>query len=225
MKSIRRPFRSFLVPIGCLVLLALVVVYLFRERSTEYAFSASSSNVDVYLPSEPPEGRYGDLKEGEDPDEEKRQIGIEFSRGREESGPIRCRLRAIPNAAALEDSELEVELGNACNEIITLQGHQSLLDYMTFIFRDPDDKVVSSNSPILLRSVYLKVPGVTLKPGESASCNIYLFHAAEHGFQPLRPGLYSLEAIFHDPFYIRLPFSISEFQKFARSNRLSVRVE
>jgi hypothetical protein len=224
MRSIRRPFRSFLVPIGCLVLLSLLVVYLFRERHTEYAFSASSFNVDLYLPSEPPEGSYGDLKEGQDPDVERRQIGIELSH-REECGPIRCRLRAIRDAAAMTVPELEVELGNASHDPITLQGHQGLLDYMTFIFRDPDDQVVSSCSPVLMHSVYLPAPAVILKPGESASCTIHLFHAAEHGFQPLRPGLYSIEAVFENHDFLSGPMPISESRMFARSNRLSVRVQ
>jgi hypothetical protein len=93
---------------------------------------------------------------------------------------------------------------------------------MTFIFRDPDHKVVSSRSPVLLHSVYRPGSAVTLKPGESASCTIYLIHAAEHGFQPLRPGLYSLEAVFNDKCISSLP--ICEYRMLARSNRLSVRV-
>jgi hypothetical protein len=129
-------------------------------------------------------------------------------------------LRAIPDTVAKKEPELEVELLNTSKETVHVPIHRALIDSVTFILRGPDDEVLSSFCYITVHSNSHSHPPVPLKPGEPLRCRVYLSVAADHGFQALRPGMYSLEAVFQgrslgdDP----LP------RMCARSNRLPVRV-
>jgi hypothetical protein len=106
-----------------------------------------------------------------------------------------------------------------------------LLDNVTFVFRDPDDNVVSSFCYITVHSSFDRKPPIVVKPGESASDRIYLSVACDHGFQPLKPGLYSLQAVFHhgSDFRIDAPTKVHGGYPYeamlAKSNRLPVRVD
>ncbi len=67
------------------------------------------------------------------------------------------------------------------------------------------------------------MPPIILKPGELQTSTLFLSVASDHGFQPLRPGLYSLEAVFHENSFFD-PLGPKEAM-LARSNRVSIRVE
>jgi hypothetical protein len=178
---------------------------------------------ELRLPARRPQGGWADPKSGAEFEESRRQDGIELSR-RMEAGPIRCIFRARPGAAARNEPELEVELKNVSADPVTLTVHRSLIDRVTFVFRDPDGGVVGTFCSAHLHSPYSpneRFPTVTLKPGESKTASLYLSVAAFRGYQDLQPGLYSVEAVFearagcgHFP----------DMPMLARSNRLQVRV-
>jgi hypothetical protein len=145
-------------------------------------------------------------------EKDRREIGFALSPS-EMSSPVRCVLRIKPGTAAQKEPELEVELNNTSDDPVFLHIHQYLLDVVTFVLRDSHDVVASSFCYIMLHSDSRPKPPVTLKPGESKTAEVYLSVVTGHGFQPLRPGLYSLQAVFAQPFM------------HSRSNRLSVHVE
>jgi hypothetical protein len=164
---------------------------------------------ELYLPADPPQGCWADVEEGARSEEHQREVGIDLSR-REECGPVRCALRVIRGATARREPELEVELTNTSEEPVLVQIHRFPLDQVTFVLRDPDDAVVSSFCYRTVSSQAGPSPPIALGPGESDTSRVYLSVAADHGFQPLRSGLYSLEAVFVQPTML------------ARSNRLTV---
>ena len=131
-------------------------------------------------------------------------------------------LKAVEGSNAEYGPELEVTLTNTSDQAVTLGIFQILLDLVTFIFRAPDDSVVSSFCTLPTHSTFQSRPPVILKPGESKTSKILLSAATDHGFQPLQPGLYSLEAVFHDKLFVGLP--IPEQTMLARSNRMVIRV-
>jgi hypothetical protein len=176
----------------------------------------------LFLSAAAPIGRYGDPEEGARHEEERRQIGIELSR-RKENGPIRCSLRARPGAAAHGEAALEVDLRNASDAPVTIGIHRFLLDTVTFILRDPENDVVSSFCYITVHSSARSLPPVTLISGAVDTSPILLSVAAEHGFRALQPGMYSLEAVFHENSFLN-PLGPAEGM-LARSKRIPIRVE
>ena len=178
-------------------------------------------SAELFLPAEPPQGKWVDPDGGARWEELRRQIGIELSR-RKEVGPVRCMLKTVQGADTGYGPELEVTLTNTSDQAVTLKIHQWLLDLLTFIFRAPDDSIVSSFCSVGIHSTLQSRPPIILKPGESKMSDILLSSAADHGYQPLRPGLYSLEAVFHDKLFAYLP--VPEQTMLARSNRILVRV-
>src|SRR5205823_6118268 len=122
---------------------------------------------------------------------------IELAR-RKEAGPVRRSLQVLTGAAARNEPELQVELRNVSDEPVTVRIHRMPLDTVTFILRDPDENVVSSFCYVTVHSTFEALPPIVLGPGEFQTTKLFLFVAADHGFQPLRPGLYSLEAVFHE---------------------------
>jgi hypothetical protein len=203
----------------CLLVLALVLTggVLFWRGFVVHRIGPS-----LLLPAAPPQGNWGDPKEGARWEESRRQIGIELSR-RKENGPIRCTLRVRSGAAARSEPELEVELRNISNKPVTIGIHRFLLDTVTFILRDPEDNVMSSFCYVTVHSTLEALPPVTLNPAEADTSTIFLSVAANHGFQPLRPGIYSLEAVFHEHSFFD-PLGPSDGM-LARSNRIPIRVE
>jgi hypothetical protein len=121
-----------------------------------------------------------------------------------------------------KEGELEVELRNTSDAPVTLRIHRTLLDTVTFIFRDPEGKVVSSFCYVTVHSTLHADPPIILGPGESRTGEILLSVACDHGYQSLRPGLYSLEAVFHDDSFFD-PLG-PDGSMLARSNRIAVRV-
>lgn len=113
-------------------------------------------------------------------------------------------------------------LRNASDEPVTLRIHRLLLDTVTFIFRDPDDKVVSSFCYVTMHSTFEAESPIILGPGECKTSQVFLSVASDHGFQPLRPGLYSVEAVFHENSFFD-PLGPDKTM-LARSNRIAVRV-
>ena len=182
---------------------------------------SENQSAELVLPAEPPQGGYSDPSRGADQEELFRQIGIELSR-RKEVGPVRCMLKAVEGSNAGHRPELEVTLTNTSDQAVTLGILQILLDLVTFIFRAPDDSVVSSFCTLPTHSTLQSRPPVILKPGESKTGIITLSEATGRGFQPLQPGLYSLEAVFHDQLFYGPP--IPEQTMLARSNRMVIRV-
>jgi hypothetical protein len=175
----------------------------------------------LWIPSAPPGGCWGDPEEGARWEEEQRRIGVELSR-RQERGPIRCSLRVRKGAAFRQGAELEVKLTNSSDKPVTIPVHRFLLDQVTFIFRDPDDNVVSSFCYVNVDSDLRSAPPVVLRPGESDNSPIFLSVATDHGYRTLRPGLYSLEAVFHET---RLFDALGPDRSLlARSHRIPVRV-
>ncbi len=218
--------RSWLVGLGLLLILGLALGlrmslgFRWRSDATKDLDEAGA----LELSSEPPEGRYANAEEGARYEEERRQEAIELSR-REERGPIRCLLEARPAASALRQPELRVRLVNRSDEAVTLWYNQFLLEHVTFIFRDPDDRVVGTfcyaHVPSLYRS-RSQLPVTTLKPGEADTSTLYLSVASGRNFQRLWPGRYSLEATFQ--YRDRGGFPSPNQQMLARSERIPIRV-
>jgi hypothetical protein len=179
------------------------------------------TGIELRLSSAPRQGSWGDPKAGERWEKDRRNIGVALSR-REERGPMRCALRVCSGAAARDKPELEVQLKNCSEYSVALYIHRLLLDLVTFILRDPDGNVESSFCYMTTHSNFEPLPPVILKPGESKASSIFLSVASDHGFRPLRPGLYSLEAVFHEHGFLD-PLG-PDHSMFARSNRLLVRV-
>jgi hypothetical protein len=182
-----------------------------------------ASSAELFLPSTARQGNWGNAEEVVRWEEMRRQIGIELSH-RKESGPVRCELRIRKRAATRAEPELEVQLTNTSDDSVTIHIHQLLLDNVTFVFRRSDDQVVSSSCCVTKHSTKCVKPPMILDPHESKTAQVFLWVAADHGFQELRPGIYSLEAIFHDKsfFFTDLPYP--DQLMLARSNRVAVRV-
>jgi hypothetical protein len=199
------------------------ILAVYRDRWWGRPFDgAAPETPTLSLPAAPPQGRWGDPKEGAQWEEKRRQIGIELS-SHKENGSIRCSLRVRPGAAAWKEPELEVELRNTSDKPATIRIHRTLLDAVTFVLRDPEDKVVSSFCYVTVHSTFETLPPITLRPGEAKLSQMFLSVAADHGFQPLRPGVYSLEAVFHENSFFD-PLGQVEGM-LARSDRIPVRVE
>jgi hypothetical protein len=152
---------------------------------------------ELRLPSGPPPGHWTDPVEGSRWEERRRRIGEELS-GRSESGPFLCRLRRAPGATGSGKPDLEVEVRNASDARVVLRDFTELLDHLTFILRGPGGEVVSSFCYVDVRSGLRlgSPPAVVFGPGEVRVDPIYLSVAANHGYRPLRPGRYSIEAVF-----------------------------
>jgi hypothetical protein len=177
---------------------------------------------ELRLPAKRSLGGWADPKSGADFEESSRQARVELSR-RKASGPIRCVLHARPGAAAKREPELEVELKNASGEPVTLTVHTFLLDLVTFVFRDPDDQVVGTFCYVLMHSHFpFTYPTVTLKADESKASGLHLSVAAFRGYQDLKPGLYSSEAVFEARSSLGRP--VPDVPMLARAARLLVRV-
>jgi hypothetical protein len=213
----RFPDRRALI-FGAVVLLALVALWLaLRNRKPHQEDGPEPGDKDeLFLSADPPVGRWDDPAAGARSEEHRREIGVALSR-REEAGPVRCVLRAVPGSAASKKPEVEVELINTGMFAVRVPILRSLLDRVTFIFRGPDDEVVSSFCYLTVYSDFHANPPLLLKPGEPLRDSLYLSVAADHGFQALRPGMYSLEAVFTSG--LGEPRTL-----LARSNRLPVRV-
>jgi hypothetical protein len=192
-----RRFRTSQVVLVAVALLSIVAFD--RNASLLNLVAVAGEEPKLVLPSAPPPGRYGDPKEGAKWEEERRKIGVDLSR-RKENGPIRCALKVRPGAAARGEPELEVELKNASDNPVTISVHRFLLDNVTFILRHPKDEVVGSFCYRTTHSTIEDGPPVTLKPGQTDVSRIFLSVAAERGFNTLAPGQYSLEAMFHEFF-------------------------
>jgi hypothetical protein len=218
-----RRFRLMLVlsAIAAVCIAASVAIYWNHLGLPPFAGALSGSPA-LFLSAAPPQGNWGDPKEGARWEEKRRQIGIDLSR-RKENGPIRCTLRVRPGAAAHNEPEMEVELRNVSDKPVTIGIHRFLLDTVTFILRDPEGNVVSSFCYVTVHSTINALPPVTLNPDEVDTSRIFVSVAADHGFQPLRPGIYSLEAVFHENSFFD-PLGPAEGM-LARSNRIPIRVE
>ncbi len=211
----RRSRTCWLVVASLVVVVVLVGVIVREHIAGLPPRYLDAVNTELYLSADPPQGHWGEPDVGARWEEDRRQSGIALAR-REECGPVRCALRVIPGAAARKEPELEVELNNASDEPVLLQIHRDLLDVVTFILRDADNAVVSSFCYITVHSSFRSKPPIILGPGESKTTQVYLAVAADHGFQALPPGLYSLEAVFVQP--LMQPVML------ARSGCLPVRV-
>jgi hypothetical protein len=215
-------FWTILAIAGGVAVFALGAILVTRIRQgDDPAPNPEVAAEELFMPSEARHGQWGDPVEGARSEDLRRKIGNELSRLKD-TGPIRCSLRAKPPAAAWNEPELEVELENVSNANVTIHIHQMLLDNVTFIFRAPDDSVVSTFCYVTVHSMFESKPPVVLRPREAQSSLIYLSVAGDHGFQSLRPGMYSLEAVFHDKLFHDLP--IPELKMVARSNRVAIRV-
>ena len=165
-------------------------------------------------------GEWFNSTEGKRWEELRRNIGVELSKCKE-AGPIRCKLS---HAEADELGPLlKLELTNVSHAEVSVPVFQMLLDNVTFILRAPDDGVVSSFCYLTVHSTFDPQPPVVMSPGKTRSAEVYVSTAANHGHQSLKPGLYSLEAVFHDPSFSGLP--LPNFKMLARSNRISIRVK
>jgi hypothetical protein len=183
-----RQRARWLIPVG---LLGLIGVLAILERNR-----VRSPRPKLELPADPPTGHWADPAAGARWEEERRRIGAEIS-GRADNGPLHCRLRVAPRSAA-ERPELEVALTNTSDAPVTVRQYTNLLDHVTFVFHGSDDEVVSSFCYATVRSPkgVEDWPDGVIEPGEEQTGTIYLSVAADHGFQPLRPGRYWLEAVF-----------------------------
>ncbi len=206
----RKRFWPILTVAGGVIILSLGIFYVASRRQGDN---------QLFMSSKPRQGHWEIAGAGWD--EGRRKIGIELSR-REDVGPIRCSLRVKPGAAARKEPEFEVELKNVSDANATIHVHQFVLDNVTFLLRASDDAIVGSFCYVGLHSTMESKPPVILRPGESQSSPIYLSVLGDHGFQSLQPGVYSLEAVFHDKHIFNLP--LPEFGMVARSNRVAIRV-
>jgi hypothetical protein len=214
--------RAISISAGMVAVATLILFVLAHQRRKgSPSPEAISAGSELFLPSSAPQGNWGNPAEGARWEEEQRAIGLELSR-RKESGPVRCSLRIRLGIAAREKPEVEVRLRNVSDDAVALRIHGHLLDTVTFIFRDPDGKVVSSFSTVYLHSTLRTEPPMILGPGESKASEIFLSVACGRGFRPLRPGLYSIQAVFPNNSVIGPPGL--ERTMLARSNRISVRV-
>jgi hypothetical protein len=203
--------------IGVLILIVLV----FQRQANQPLRNHDAANEKPLLPAAAPQGSWGDPAAGARWEQARREIGIELSR-RMGSGPVRCSLRLRPGAAMRKEPELEVELTNTSDAAVTLRIHRTLLDTVTFILRDPEDNVVSSFCYVTVHSTMHAESPIMMGPGESKSDEIFLSVACDHGYRPLRPGVYSLEAVFHEHSFFD-PLGPDE-SMLARSNRIPVSV-
>jgi hypothetical protein len=184
---VRHRFR-WLILVGLLTQIGILAM-LERNR-------VRSSRPELELPADPPVGHWADPESGARWEEERRRIGTEMS-GRADNGPLRCRLRVVPWTTAGR-RELEVALTNTSDVPVTVRQYTDLLDHVTFVFHGPADEVVSSFCYATVRSPrgVEEWPDRVIEPGEEQTSTIYLSVAADHGFQPLRPGRYWLAAVF-----------------------------
>jgi hypothetical protein len=207
----KRLSRNWLLVTG-IAFIGLALVVTVADRVGRVPIRHDVVNADAFLSAAPPQGRWGDPHAGARWEQGRREIGIALSHG-EKLGPVRCALRIVPGAAARHEPDLEVELTNTSDNVVLLNIHRDLLDVVTFILRDPDDEILSSFSYFTVHSSTESKPPIVLMPGASKTRQVHLSVAADHGFQPLRPGVYSLEAVFRQP------------PMLSRSNRLAIRVE
>jgi hypothetical protein len=217
--------RPWLAGLGLLLVLGLALgLHVYFARGLVGRDEAGDGELE--LSSEPPSGGWADPDAGARQEEQRRQEAIELSR-REEQGPIRCVLEAMPAATTPGKPEVRVRLVNRSDEAVSLGYDQSILEHVTFLFRDPDGRVVGTFCYLHVLSPFSPrdrrpVPVVTLKPGESDTSTLYLSVASGRNHQRLRPGRYSLEATFQ----YRDPDGIPAATQgmLARSGRLPVRV-
>ena len=135
---------------------------------------------------------------------------------RDERGPLRCSLQTRRGTP-----ELEISLTNTSLEPVKFRGRNYLHDDFIFILRDTDEQIVNVASRYWLESSQTS-NHIVLGPKETKSDTIE-FHHATHDFQPTRPGLYSLEAVFSEEYPTKL-FGW-ETGMHARSNRIPIHVE
>src|SRR5262249_23622639 len=143
------------------VLLALVVLcFAFRAAKPHQEDSPEPEGDDeLFLSAEARQGRGDDPKAVSKWEEEQRQRVRALLR-REEAGPVRITLRAVPGAAARKEPEVEVELTNDSKETVLISIHRDLFDGVTFILQGPDGKVVSRYRPIMLHSLADRLPPI-----------------------------------------------------------------
>jgi hypothetical protein len=91
-----------------------------------------------------------------------------------------------------------VRVVNPSDAAVTLRGYTTLIDHVTFILRDPEGAAVSSFCYATVRSPrsYEAPPPFVFRPGDEQADTLYLTVAADHGFRPLRPGRYTIQAVF-----------------------------
>ena len=206
-----RQRSRWLVLVGLLILIGVVAV---RERNR-----TRPPEPELELPSEPPVGNWADPEAGARWEEERRRIGAEMS-GRVDHAPLHCRLRVVPGPAG--KPELEVAVANPSDAPVTVRQCTTVLDYVTFVLHGPDDEVVSSFCYATVRSPkgVEEWPDRVIAPGEELTDTTYLSVAADHGFQPLRPGRYWLEAVFQGE-----AGAPDGGELLSHSNRLPIRVK
>jgi hypothetical protein len=208
--------------VAALAVGALILIVLISQRHGAQPLpQQDAADVELALSSAAPQGSWGDPEEGARWEQGRRKIGVQLS-ARNERGPVRIALRVRPGAARWKERELEVELRNTSDKPVALRIHQTLLDTVTFVFRDPEGNVVSSFCYVTVHSTVYPAPPIILGPGKSKTDDIFLSVACDHGFQTLRPGLYSLEAVFHENSFFD-PLG-PDGSMLARSNRVPVRV-
>ncbi len=185
--------------VGLIVVASLTGGLCAAERDRRGRVPASQRAAELRLPAKAPDGRWHNPVEGIRWEEGRRKVGVELS-ALPERGPLRCRLRVLPGTAAAGKPVLEVRVSNPTSSPVTVEGHTDAIDDVTFILRGPDDKVVSSFCYALVRSDIRAEeeppPHYVVRPGEVLTAPIHLSVAADHGYRPLRPGRYTIEAVF-----------------------------
>lgn len=196
---------------GMMVVVAILAIAIL-------AFEKANRASVLRLSADPPAGGWFDPAEGARSKEMQCRAGEVLSR-RPARGPLRCRLHAVPGAAAAGEPELEVVVDNPSDAAITLRSSERLLDYVTFVFRGPAGEVVSSfcyaDIHSEIRMLDQEPASIAFEPGHSRTKTVYLSVAADHGFRPLPPGRYSIEAVLEGR-------SVGGRENRARSNRLPV---